>query len=709
MPMDVSIYAASSTTRLPSIGVSSSTREMLDRRRRDREALEKHRVELEADENYSTHFDAECVRYDKKLKPYVTRTVDPKEVRVGGGGKWDLMNIVGNDKNTRKEKTKRTVGFSKSLPALPTAIQADKLLSKRRDASMEKRSEKPAPKMFPEMLSVGFKNLDDMSPSQSNDKNIYKGLRDFNNGEYSVAIVRLLKASRAHPSSPLVNFLLGLAYAKLTNFKVARKHFHICCKLEAEGFTALAFYNKGLANCNLSLYKNGIEDLTKAISLRKELDFFKTRALVYRRRGEYKKAQQDYIAIQLLEAQREQKSLLRGEGAREGSVFSLSSSSPGRKVSPTKIAQKQAMEASKAKREKSQEALKQKIYGMVHVALMTPPAERTDKQLDILVKETKTMTAFKHINEHQLRELWKHFVYKKYTTNVRIFEKGDEAEIFYVILTGSVSARIPKQTERDIEGPTATATATARTRQPSIALLAEDDETTINVMHAGETLGEAVGANDVSAQVRKASCVTEEHSELLLLDQKGFDQTFRKFFQKRDLEKILLLKENFACFREWPTGDLSKIATFCREHTFPPGSTIIKQGARADALFFVEHGLVKVVRSIHMVEAGNNVNICDVLVTKLCSNEIFGEEIILKENNSEHKSSIISDTRVKCLRIDVAQIDNKLWAKNNSAAAIKKMAVNYPDDCILLQFHLDKVRKLKNLGINPLGGDPKVD
>jgi len=56
------------------------------------------------------------------------------------------------------------------------------------------------------------------------------------------------------------------------------------------------------------------------------------------------------------------------------------------------------------------------------------------------------MIAFSHLEPGQLRELWKHFVYKKYTSDVRIFEQGDDADVFYVIYSGSVSARIPKQT-----------------------------------------------------------------------------------------------------------------------------------------------------------------------------------------------------------------------------------------------------------------------
>ena len=99
------------------------------------------------------------------------------------------------------------------------------------------------------------------------------------------------------------------------------------------------------------------------------------------------------------------------------------------------------MSTSKRRREKQQSDLKAKIYGLTHLALVCPAHERTPVQLDILVKESRMMRAFQHLDENQLRSLWQHLHYKKYTSNVRIFEEGGDADHFYVIYSGSVSAR----------------------------------------------------------------------------------------------------------------------------------------------------------------------------------------------------------------------------------------------------------------------------
>ncbi len=59
-------------------------------------------------------------------------------------------------------------------------------------------------------------------------------------------------------------------------------------------------------------------------------------------------------------------------------------------------------------------------------------------------------------------------------------------------------------------------------------------EITINIMKAGEAIMLEDG-------VRKASCVTEEPSEILFLKKEHFHQTFHVFLQKSHDEKVEFL------------------------------------------------------------------------------------------------------------------------------------------------------------------------
>ena len=566
-----------------------------------------------------------------------------------------------------------SIGHSTSVSTLPHLAVSD---SSRLINSKKRFSVSQAPKQFPALLCVGLKDLSDVS---SNDALVSKGLTDYNKSDYNVAIARLQRAAKNHPNSSTVHFLLGNCFAKKFDWRQSLKHFTVCCRL-SNGGNSNALYNRGLVRCNLMEYTGAVKDLTRAIKLEKSRDFYATRALIHRRNGDYKKAQKDYIAIKHLEVQKGQEVLLseidsgneaqrrkmsmggsaklkgngnpsenkdndkdndtNGESSEKKNDVDKKANNRNKKQQhldkkrrrtskkkkngspPPRMTQAAAQRADAARQAQQQADFKLKVYGMVHVALMTPPAERTAVQLDMLVKESSMMIAFQHLEPGQLRELWKHFAYKKFTSNVRIFEQGDDADVFYVVYSGSVSARIPSESESGIK----------KKRNSSIAVLNEQSETTINVMNAGETLGEAVGGNSKETQVRKASCVTEQPTELLLLDQKGFDATFKKFFQRRDLEKVLILKRNFNCFSDWPTRDIAKFAEYCREHTYAPGATIVKQGSTSQSLFFVEHGLVNVMRGINAADSsGKVVSVCEVLATRLTSGEIFGEEMLLQE------------------------------------------------------------------------------
>ena len=56
-----------------------------------------------------------------------------------------------------------------------------------------------------------------------------------------------------------------------------------------------------------------------------------------------------------------------------------------------------------AKKKIQERKLKEKIYGLVHTALVTPPHERTPGQLELLTTESSLMPAFGHLTRDQVR------------------------------------------------------------------------------------------------------------------------------------------------------------------------------------------------------------------------------------------------------------------------------------------------------------------
>ena len=106
--------------------------------------------------------------------------------------------------------------------------------------------------------------------------------------------------------------------------------------------------------------------------------------------------------------------------------------------------------------------------------------------------------------------------------------------------------------------------------------LAVEHELKVNLMTAGETLGEAILTED---GIRKASCVTEEPSEILVLNRKHFDSTFHLFLDKIKKEKNEFLR-GFDFLLNWENSQLDSLAQICRQKTYHAGDIIIKQVRR---------------------------------------------------------------------------------------------------------------------------------
>jgi len=149
------------------------------------------------------------------------------------------------------------------------------------------------------------------------------------------------------------------------------------------------------------------------------------------------------------------------------------------------------------------------------------------------------------------------------------------------VWTGCVSARVRKEN--------------GAIRHANIArALALETEYTVNTMTAGETLGEAVLED---GGFRRATCVTEEPTELLVLKKEHFDMTFKKFLEREHEEKVDFLS-GIGCFTGWDRKKLSKAAKYCRQRTYREGEVIVSQDAPADNMFFIKSGLVSMLRTL---------------------------------------------------------------------------------------------------------------
>jgi tetratricopeptide (TPR) repeat protein len=127
-----------------------------------------------------------------------------------------------------------------------------------------------------------------------------------------MAVKKLSRAVEQDVLNPLPRFVRGLCYSKLKKYDRAIRDFGQCCKLgksditdRTSAATALAYFNSGVAKSRSLNFDSAIQDFSEAILLDKnEEDFYRNRALLYRRNGDYKLAQKDYQSVQgILEKQ----------------------------------------------------------------------------------------------------------------------------------------------------------------------------------------------------------------------------------------------------------------------------------------------------------------------------------------------------------------------------------------------------------------------
>jgi len=497
-----------------------------------------------------------------------------------------------------------------------------------------------------------LKLLSDMTPDQSLDANVSIGLRDFSGEQYKSSLKRLNKAILQHPWSITPRFVRGLCFEKLCQYDSSLKDFEICCKLglkqSSQYESALAYFNRGVISTCLKNFDDAMKFFNAAINLHDlDPDFYGSRALLFRRKGDFQNAQNDYQYVRRL-------SLNHGH---EVSPFRR------KKVSHASPTLRRRLAKTYCKEDNSD--VKSTFYGQLFAALTCIPNDRTPHQLDILVKETKMMTAFIHLDIDQLRTVWKYLEYKKYATNTRIFEQGDPADDYFVIWTGCVSARLRKET--------------ATIRHANVArAFALETEFVVNKMKAGETLGEAA----LKGETRKAACVTEEPTELLILRKIHFESTFCLFLERLNVEKVEFLSK-LQCFKNFEISKLKQMADFISEHKFEAGHEVIRQNDSADSLYFIKSGLIAILRTPE-----NNVKekIDNICLTKVSSGDIFGEAAALQSESigGSHPSTALCETKSVCYRLNKNQICRCGW-DNGTRRVLAFMAVKYPPDIILVQ------------------------
>jgi CRP-like cAMP-binding protein len=249
-------------------------------------------------------------------------------------------------------------------------------------------------------------------------------------------------------------------------------------------------------------------------------------------------------------------------------------------------------------------------------ALQKPTHTRTPADIELIqrwLEKTTTSGLLHKLHVSLFASLCAQAQYEKDEAGHIVFRDGDEADKFYIIMSGKVSVWMlqggkkklrlknwskVKKAAMAIGGKKARLKSLLRgfnRRQQPPALLPDKEGThhykLLGEMHAGQTFGE-LGL--LSGKPRGALIRCDSVCELLAINKSVFDSLIRGSFGKSHVKPGLLKK--FDVFRDINVAGLSKVENLFEARHYGPARVILTEGKHTDSIFFLISGQCKLVK-----------------------------------------------------------------------------------------------------------------
>jgi len=242
---------------------------------------------------------------------------------------------------------------------------------------------------------------------------------------------------------------------------------------------------------------------------------------------------------------------------------------------------------------------------------------KTDEQRARLQERVQKCLLFRTLDEQQLAEVIDAMFEHKVKKEEMVIKQGDDGDYFYVIETGAYSA-----------------------------LINTDAGQKIVFSYDGEgNFGELALLYNMP---RAASIQAASDGSLWAMDR----QTFRKIvlksaFQKRKMYESFL--ENVELLKHLEKYERENIADALITQAYTPGDKIVKQGDRANGMYFVETGTLVVLKNIDGDEKE---------VNELQQGEYFGELGLV--NHTPRQATVTARDDVKVAFLDALAFERLL-------------------------------------------------
>uniref|UniRef100_UPI00358F8708 cAMP-dependent protein kinase type II-alpha regulatory subunit-like n=1 Tax=Myxine glutinosa TaxID=7769 RepID=UPI00358F8708 len=248
---------------------------------------------------------------------------------------------------------------------------------------------------------------------------------------------------------------------------------------------------------------------------------------------------------------------------------------------------------------------------------------KTDEQRTRLQEACKNILLFKNVDEEQLSQVLDAMFEKTVENGEHVIDQGDDGDNFYVIERGTFDIFVVVNNESCLVG--------SYDNQGSFGELALMYNTP-----------------------RAATIVATSEGSLWGLDR----ETFRRIIVKNTAKKRQMYEsfiETVPLLKSLDLSERIKVVDVIESRTYQDGERIIAQGDKADCLFIVECGDVRIAmrrKSVVEMEGG------EVEITRCGRGQYFGELALV--TNKPRAASAYAVGEVKCAVIDVKGFERLL-------------------------------------------------
>ncbi|XP_076096852.1 uncharacterized protein LOC143067454 [Mytilus galloprovincialis] len=232
------------------------------------------------------------------------------------------------------------------------------------------------------------------------------------------------------------------------------------------------------------------------------------------------------------------------------------------------------------------------FYEKVVSVIEKPESLRTDFECQELIAWFRNKSSlFKTLKSDIVKDVIRHCIFMRTNEDNVIIRQGDSGDRLYVILKGRVSIYVVQDKENDQEIRQHVEKVLAKAKLDKLL-----DRTQLGqhvwTSNEGQAFGEVALIKEDC--VRTASVVTDEDTDLMVVDRALYNRSVRDVLEREFHEKTEFV-ENNPLFKQWLPKMKKSMTIALQKETMHYGSPVVRQGQPVENIFFMLRGEAEVI------------------------------------------------------------------------------------------------------------------